>query len=374
MRLGAWLILASVLGALAPAGTPVGAAGPPAAAAVSMGDAGYNPSGVTIVAGGTVSWTNQGQLVHTATSIGGAPLPFDTGGLGPGETYAVGFTVPGIYYYTSTTDCRTPPTTPNFPCFSSFAVTVVSPPGSTTATPTPAPFTPTPTPPPLQNVVVNINDTTMNPPIVTVALNGTVVWFNQGSSVHTATSTGGSTMPSFDTGGIGPNQIATFSFTTPGTYVYTSSTDCITRSNPGAFNCGPYTVNVLSTLAAQPATPTPAPATPTAIPPLAAPNPNPTVSITDGAFQPLAITVKAGQTVTWTNQGTAPHTVTSNQGYSPTFDSGGLAPGGTFSVAFPTPGSYAYHSTIEATYSFDSINCKCVVASFALNGVVNVTP
>ena len=67
------------------------------------------------------------------------------------------------------------------------------------------------------------------------------------------------------------------------------------------------------------------------------------------AFSPATITIKVGTTVTWTNMTAAPHTVTSDDGKS--FDSGISNPisasGGTFSHAFMTAGTFAYHCQIH---------------------------
>jgi plastocyanin len=56
-------------------------------------------------------------------------------------------------------------------------------------------------------------------------------------------------------------------------------------------------------------------------------------------YEPTRLTVSAGTTVTWTNQGSASVTVTSADGL---FDSGQIAPGGSFSVTFDTPGTFRY--------------------------------
>lgn len=64
-----------------------------------------------------------------------------------------------------------------------------------------------------------------------------------------------------------------------------------------------------------------------------------TVSITNFAFAPGTITIKAGDTVTWTNDDGAPHTVTFKD-RSASSDS--LAPGQTFARAFDQPGTYEY--------------------------------
>ena len=63
------------------------------------------------------------------------------------------------------------------------------------------------------------------------------------------------------------------------------------------------------------------------------------VSIEDFQFNPAAIEVDAGSTVTWTNNGEEPHTATADDG---SFDSGTLQPGDTFSYTFDQEGEYPY--------------------------------
>jgi plastocyanin len=70
------------------------------------------------------------------------------------------------------------------------------------------------------------------------------------------------------------------------------------------------------------------------------------VQIVYRAYQPAALTVLAGQTVTWRNSGLGPHTVTADAGQ---FDSGVLQTGGSFSYTFSTPGTFAYSCTIHPT-------------------------
>jgi predicted lipoprotein with Yx(FWY)xxD motif len=67
-------------------------------------------------------------------------------------------------------------------------------------------------------------------------------------------------------------------------------------------------------------------------------------SIIDFGFQPNAITVDIGATVTWTNTGAKPHTVTADDG---SFDSGTLSNGGTFSFTFAKAGTYTFHCKIH---------------------------
>jgi plastocyanin len=62
------------------------------------------------------------------------------------------------------------------------------------------------------------------------------------------------------------------------------------------------------------------------------------------AYAPDELTVNAGTTVTWMNTDSVAHTSTSD---AAGWNSGVVAPGGQFSVAFPTAGTYAYHCAIH---------------------------
>ncbi|MEY9873257.1 plastocyanin [Streptacidiphilus sp. MAP12-33] len=70
------------------------------------------------------------------------------------------------------------------------------------------------------------------------------------------------------------------------------------------------------------------------------------VAIKNFAFAPAAITVKAGTTVTWTNQDSDAHTVTSQNNAGP-LNSQALNTGQSFSYTFTTPGTYHYLCTIH---------------------------
>lgn len=82
------------------------------------------------------------------------------------------------------------------------------------------------------------------------------------------------------------------------------------------------------------ATPTPAPS-PTAMPAPAAAKV--AAAVIDNRFQPNALNVGVGSTVTWTNNGNNIHTLTSADGL---FDSGGLLGGQSFSFTFQNAGTY----------------------------------
>ena len=69
-----------------------------------------------------------------------------------------------------------------------------------------------------------------------------------------------------------------------------------------------------------------------------------TVSIADFSFSPASLTIEAGTTVTWVNNGAAPHTATGDGG---SFDTGQIAAGGSAGITFDTPGTYTYICSIH---------------------------
>ncbi|MFF4508499.1 cupredoxin family copper-binding protein [Streptomyces sp. NPDC001401] len=71
-----------------------------------------------------------------------------------------------------------------------------------------------------------------------------------------------------------------------------------------------------------------------------------TVAVKNFAFAPATLTVKAGTTVTWTNQDTDAHTVTSHNAGGP-LRSPALGTGKSYSYTFTKAGSYAYLCTIH---------------------------
>ena len=78
--------------------------------------------------------------------------------------------------------------------------------------------------------------------------------------------------------------------------------------------------------------------------PLAAHAATVTIEVKDFAFQPNAVTIGAGDTVTWRNADTASHTATSTA----TWDTGAFAPGTSRSITFATPGTYQYFCLIHS--------------------------
>src|SRR6266550_3950183 len=67
------------------------------------------------------------------------------------------------------------------------------------------------------------------------------------------------------------------------------------------------------------------------------------VRVADFSFAPSETTVRAGQTVTWTNEGRADHTV-KGRGF---FSSKALGNGEKFSHRFTKPGRFAYLCTLH---------------------------
>ena len=67
-------------------------------------------------------------------------------------------------------------------------------------------------------------------------------------------------------------------------------------------------------------------------------------TLTTTAYSPNPVTVAVGGTVTWTNNDSVTHTSVANNG---AFNSGTIAPGGSFSMTFPSAGSFPYHCSIH---------------------------
>ena len=70
------------------------------------------------------------------------------------------------------------------------------------------------------------------------------------------------------------------------------------------------------------------------------------VTMQDYAFSPSALTVRVGDTVTWTNQDQAPHDVTTTSA-PVAIKSQMLSTGQSFSYTFTTAGTYSYYCSIH---------------------------
>ncbi len=77
----------------------------------------------------------------------------------------------------------------------------------------------------------------------------------------------------------------------------------------------------------------------------AAPGLNPNaIAMNSMTFFPRALSVKAGDTLTWVNDDVVPHTMTANDG---SVDSGLLMPGDRFTFTFNTAGTFEYKCSIH---------------------------
>lgn len=86
--------------------------------------------------------------------------------------------------------------------------------------------------------VVQITDSGFVPDQITVKTGEAIQWTNDGSKVHTATALTGAQR--FDTGGLAAHQTAKVAFAAPGTYTYSSATDCLNGNHDPGFTCGKY--------------------------------------------------------------------------------------------------------------------------------------
>jgi plastocyanin len=68
------------------------------------------------------------------------------------------------------------------------------------------------------------------------------------------------------------------------------------------------------------------------------------IDIEDLAFNPNAVTIKAGTTVKWGNKDNVTHNVISDDG---SWSSNSLAKGDTFSFTFTQAGTFAYHCGVH---------------------------
>lgn len=210
---------------------------------------------LNVAAGTTVTWTNGDSDQHTVTH-GRPGMPgaaFGSSALNQGERYSTTLTQPGTFPYfcaihtdmvatvTVTGGAPTPTaapqaapiadvvpptaTPPPIPPTAAPVPPTATPPPPPTSTPTPVPPTATPTPAPtstpaLQTRVVTIANFSL--PSVTVQVAETVLWTNQDSFPHTATSgtvQSGSTNV-FNSGTLGNGASFSHKFASAGVFAY----------------------------------------------------------------------------------------------------------------------------------------------------------
>ena len=69
------------------------------------------------------------------------------------------------------------------------------------------------------------------------------------------------------------------------------------------------------------------------------------IDIANFAFSPSTLTIKAGDSVTWTNRDSSAHTVTSDSGNE--LDSEIISNGQIYAHVFAQPGTYSYHCALH---------------------------
>lgn len=102
---------AAVAAALALLPDPAHAASAPVVVKMSDKQPYYAPEKLTVKAGDTVEWVNNGDTIHSVSteaanaqnakdvSLPSGAKPFDSGFVAPGGKYDYTFTVPGTYHY-----------------------------------------------------------------------------------------------------------------------------------------------------------------------------------------------------------------------------------------------------------------------------------
>ncbi|MDH3470732.1 MAG: cupredoxin domain-containing protein, partial [Acidimicrobiia bacterium] len=296
-----------------------GSTPPPAAASgdVSIVNRSFQPGSLTVGVGATVGWANNDDRVHTVTSTTGL---FDSGIFDTGGTYNRTFTSAGTFNYFCTVH-------PDMVA----SITVVGSGGGGGESPPPSP-PPSPIPPPAPiNSDVSIFDFGFTPGSLTLNVGDSVSWANTGAAPHTVTDRAGS----FDSGFLSTGESYTRTFSAPGSFSYF----CTLHPEMTA------SVTVLDTGGGGAAVPQPVTESgTTATPGTATASARGDVAVIDNAFSPRSISVAAGTTITWANQGVVPHTITANDGG---FDSGFLMPGKTYRRTFSSSGTYDYFCSIH---------------------------
>ncbi len=70
------------------------------------------------------------------------------------------------------------------------------------------------------------------------------------------------------------------------------------------------------------------------------------VDIKNFAFAPATITVKVGDSISWTNNDSMPHSASSDNG---SFDTGILQTGQSKSITFTKAGTFTYHCSVHGS-------------------------
>ena len=339
-------------------GMPAAAPAAPTTAAVSLAGETFTPASVTIAVGGTVTWTNDDSAPHNVTSNTGAFPASPT--LTPGQVFSHTFTTAGTFGYNCTfhsgmngtvivtaANGTVPPPAPGAPEAPGAPAPVAAP-----AAPAVPAVPATPGQPGKHTVTVS--DAGFTPATLQARAGDTVTWVNTGAMPHTATVAGG-----FDLI-LAVGASASTVLQAPGTlnYVctyhsYMTGTIVVSAALPGV------TIAPAAPTAAAPKTPVvgAGKAAP-AIPAKPGQPGKHTVTVSDAGFTPATLQARAGDTVTWVNNGAMPHTATVAGGFDLI-----MAPGASASTVLQKPGTLNYVCT------YHSYMKGSIVVSAALPGV-----
>ncbi len=92
-------ILVTLLISIASALIAIPAFAQSAQSTVSIVGHAFNPTETSIPAGGRITWNNTDAVIHTAASIAGQGVSWDSGDLAQNQSYSVIFNTPGTYSY-----------------------------------------------------------------------------------------------------------------------------------------------------------------------------------------------------------------------------------------------------------------------------------
>ena len=285
---------------------------PPTEATVGMAGRVFRPATLTVGVGATVTFFNDDGRTHTATAN---DFSWDSGNFDPGQSYQKTFNTPGTVGYF----CVIHPDMIGTIVVAGGDGSAPAPPPTTAPDPTPA------APIPATSQQVEIIDFDYSPTALTIAAGASVTWRNTGPTPHTVTSDVGA----FDSGYMFTTDTYTSTFPEAGTFNYYCTLHPEMRAAVivGAGGAVPDSSTAVDTDGSNPTAP-----------PTAALG-GLSVTMLDNNFSPQSITVTAGTTVRWGNNGQALHTVTANDG---SFDSGFIDAGRTYARRFPTPGTFSY--------------------------------
>lgn len=319
---------------------------PPTTASVTMAGEQFRPGSVLIAVGGTVNWLNDDDRPHTVTGDSGG---FDSGPMSARARFSHRFDTPGSFGYNcafhsgmrgtiNVVRPGSPPPPTTAPPGGSTTPTT-APPG--TAPPTTATTAPPTTTPPARGTVA-MQGSVFVPASVRIRPGGAVTWENRDEVMHTVTARDSS----FDSSFMARSARWSHRFDAPGTYSYY----CTLHPQMQG------TVVVSSVGGANPA---PGPGIGDAGPPgggagtggnepgvgagsgdTSGAAGRAVISAVDNRFEPSAVTVGSGATVTFVNRGAAPHTATDREGR---FSSGMIVSGDAYSVTLTAPGTYEYY-------------------------------